>query len=200
VLGTGSFVGFPSFYMQPDKTPRNIETPRGLKAGESARHDALRIWITDLLKRVAGEPLSGLGHIVAVWQAYGGIVLRRLFSTFAQGWPGAGLLILRLAACSAVISRGLREFRTPQPIQPALVEVAAIIAGALLSVGLWTPIAGCLVAAFALWALIINPGDPWSSILLLAMGAALAMIGPGVWSLDARLFGWRRILIRDRQE
>jgi hypothetical protein len=35
VQGTRSFVGFPSFYMQPDKTPRNVETPGpGRKAGD----------------------------------------------------------------------------------------------------------------------------------------------------------------------
>jgi uncharacterized membrane protein YphA (DoxX/SURF4 family) len=45
-----------------------------------------------------------------------------------------------------------------------------------------------------LWALIVKCGDPWSNILLAAMGVALSMIGPGVWSLDARLYGWRRIL------
>ena len=149
---------------------------------------------------MAGEPLSGLGRIIAVWQAYGGIVLRRLFSTFAQGWPGVGLLILRLSTCSAVVARGLHQLRTPQSVQSGLVELAATIAGALLCVGLWTPIAGCLVAAFALWALIIDSGDPWISILVGAMGAALAMIGPGVWSLDARLFGWKRILIQDRKD
>ena len=106
---------------------------------------------------------------------------------------------MRLVACSAVVARGLREMRAAQPVQPAILELAAIIAGALLSVGLLTPVSGCLVAAFALWALITKSGDPWSSILLAAVGVALAMIGPGVWSLDARLFGWRRILIRDRQ-
>lgn len=86
-----------------------------------------------------------------------------------------------------------------QPVQPAILELTAIIAGALLSVGLWTPISGCLVAAFALWTLISGSGDPWSSILLAATGAALAMIGPGAWSIDARLFGWRRFPIRDRE-
>ena len=76
-------------------------------------------------------------------------------------------------------------------------ELAATLASALLAVGLWTPVSGCLVAAFELWDLITKPSDYWSSILLAAMGVALAMIGPGVWSLDARLFGWRRIVIRD---
>jgi uncharacterized membrane protein YphA (DoxX/SURF4 family) len=124
--------------------------------------------------------------------------LRRLFSTFAQGWPGAGLLILRLVACSAVFVFRLRGLETTQPIAGAILNFAAIIAGGLLSVGLWTPVSGCVVAAVALWALVTKSGDPWSNILLAAMCVALAMIGPGVWSLDARLFGWRRFVIRDR--
>jgi putative oxidoreductase len=120
--------------------------------------------------------------------------LRRLFSTFAQGWPGAGLLILRLVACSAVVASGLDRLGSAQPGEPEILQVAAIIVSGLLLVGMWTPVSGCLVAAFALWALIVKCGDPWSNILLAAMGVALSMIGPGVWSLDARLFGWRRIL------
>lgn len=151
------------------------------------------------LKRVEREAQRGIGRNVAVWQAYEGILVRRLFSTFAQGWPGAGLLILRLIACSAVVARGLRELTAVLPVQPAVLELTAIIAAVLLFVGLWTPVSGCVVAAFALWALISKSDDPWGSILLAATGVALAMIGPGVWSLDARLFGWRRILIRDRQ-
>ena len=136
----------------------------------------------------------GLVRETAEWHAYYGILLRRLFSTFAQGWPGAGLLILRLVACSTVVASGLRGLRVAQPGEPEILEVAAIIASGFLVVGLWTPVSGCLVAAFALWALIVKCGDPWSNILLAAMGVALSMIGPGVWSLDARLFGWRRIL------
>jgi putative oxidoreductase len=124
--------------------------------------------------------------------------VRRLFSTFAPGWPGVGLLILRLVASSSMVARGLPGLRAAQALQPAILELAAVLAGAFLAVGLWTPVSGCLVAAFALWDLITKPGDHWSSILLGAMGVALAMIGPGVWSLDARLFGWSRIVIRDR--
>ncbi|HXJ39787.1 MAG TPA: hypothetical protein VNH18_10950 [Bryobacteraceae bacterium] len=119
--------------------------------------------------------------------------MRRLFSTFAQGWPGAGLLILRLVACSAIFAFRLRGLEAAQPM-----SVPPMIAGALLSVGLWTPVSGCVVAAFALYAAITKSSDPWNNILLAAMCIALAMIGPGVWSLDARLFGWRRTVIRDR--
>jgi uncharacterized membrane protein YphA (DoxX/SURF4 family) len=136
----------------------------------------------------------GIVREVAEWHLCKEIVLRRLFSTFAQGWPGAGLLILRLVACSTVVASGLHRMEVAQPGEPAILEVAAIIVSGLLLVGLWTPVSGCLVAAFALWALLVRCGDPWSNILLAAIGVALSMIGPGVWSLDARLFGWRRIL------
>jgi putative oxidoreductase len=125
--------------------------------------------------------------------------MRRLFSTFAQGWPGAGLLILRLVAATATVACGLHGWTAAQS-ELATLGIAAIIAGALLSIGLWTPVSGCLVAAFALWALMTHSGDPWRNILMAGMGVALSMIGPGAWSLDARLFGWRRILIRDRED
>lgn len=124
--------------------------------------------------------------------------MRRLFSTFAQGWPGAGLLILRLVAASTAVGCGLHSLSAAQS-GPAVLGIAAIVGGALLSIGLWTPVSGCVVAASALWALLIKAGDPWRNILLAGMGLALSMIGPGAWSLDARLFGWRRILIRDRE-
>ena len=110
-----------------------------------------------------------------------------------------GLLILRLVACGAAFNLALRGLERAQPHEPAIVQFAAMIAGALLAVGLWTPVSGCLVAVAALWAFITRSGDPWSNILLAAIGAALSMIGPGVCSLDSRLFGWRRNLIRDRQ-
>jgi putative oxidoreductase len=125
--------------------------------------------------------------------------MRRLFSTFAQGWPGAGLLILRLVAGSAALVIGFPGVRAAQAVGVATLEGAAVIGGVLLLAGLWTPFSGCLVGAFALGSLIVESGDPWRNILLASIGVALAMIGPGVWSLDARIFGWRRIDVRGRE-
>jgi len=69
----------------------------------------------------------------------------------------------------------------------------AIAAGILLLAGLWTPVAATLVAIFQLWSIFSQPGDPWTRILLGTLGIALGLLGPGAWSVDARLFGWKRI-------
>lgn len=68
-------------------------------------------------------------------------------------------------------------------------------AGILLLVGLWTPVVGALVAVAELWVFFSSSGDPWMAILLAVLGGSLAMIGPGAWSVDARLFGRRHIEI-----
>jgi uncharacterized membrane protein YphA (DoxX/SURF4 family) len=49
-----------------------------------------------------------------------------------------------------------------------------------------------------IWDIFSRRGDPWTNILLITLCAALVLLGPGAWSVDARLFGWKRIDIRDR--
>jgi putative oxidoreductase len=72
-------------------------------------------------------------------------------------------------------------------------------AGILLLAGLWTPIAGALVMVIELLNVFSQAGDPWIPILLGTLGAALALLGPGGWSVDAYLFGWKRIDPPDRK-
>ena len=80
-----------------------------------------------------------------------------------------------------------------------MLHVLGAGAGILLVVGLWTPIAGAAVTLIELWNILSQAGDPLIPILLGAFGAALALLGPGGWSLDCRLFGWKRIDLRDRK-
>jgi uncharacterized membrane protein YphA (DoxX/SURF4 family) len=116
--------------------------------------------------------------------------LRRLFSTFARGWPGVGLLLMRLVTGIALIDAGVTKLWGGPPFGPTILCVI---------VGLWTPIAGLLLVVIEVWKAFSHPGDPWTRILLATLGAALALLGPGAWSVDARLFGWKRIDIRDRK-
>jgi len=142
--------------------------------------------------------LSGFVLNTAIWDPETGSSLRRLFSTFAYGWPGAGLLFMRLVGGIAVISHGLTRLGIGPPIGSVILDLLAIVAGIFLLAGLWTPVSGSLVAVLGLWNIISQPGDPWADILLGTIGATLALVGPGAWSIDARLFGWKRIDVHDR--
>jgi putative oxidoreductase len=95
--------------------------------------------------------------------------------------------------------RSVTTLREGLPLGSAVLDVFTAGLGILLLVGLWTPVAGTLVAVVELWSAFSHPHDPWTYIFLGTFGAALALIGPGAWSVDARLFGWRRIDIRDRK-
>ena len=124
--------------------------------------------------------------------------MRRLFSSFAHGRPGVGLLIMRLAAGITVIIAGAAQLLSAGSLEPAIMLMLGIAAGLLLIFGFWTPIAGLLVAVLQLWPLCPPPCDLWTRILLAALGVGLALLGPGAFSVDARLFGWKRIDFRDR--
>src|SRR5215469_2903757 len=75
----------------------------------------------------------------------------------------------------------------------ATASLLLIGAGILLMLGLWTPIAGTIVALVELWKILTLPGDKAVWLLLGTIGCAVAMLGPGLWSVDARLFGWKRV-------
>ena len=124
--------------------------------------------------------------------------MQRLFSSFASGWPGTGLLLLRLVVGIAMIDCGVvRLWGDPATILLTVLSVLEIGAGLLLLAGLWTPIAGTLVAGLEAWKIFLTHGNLWIYIPLGTLGAALAMLGPGAYSIDARLFGRKHIDIRE---
>jgi putative oxidoreductase len=123
--------------------------------------------------------------------------VRRLFSNFAAGAPGLGLLLLRLAAGTGLMAQGVRSLRVVPLSGPTLLHVVMIGIGLLLLVGLWTPIAGAMLAILAIVHAALHLTNPWTCVLMGILGAALALLGPGLWSIDARLFGWKRIRIPD---
>jgi hypothetical protein len=117
--------------------------------------------------------------------------LQRLFSSFANGWPGFGLLVQRLVTGIALLSVGIAQLKTPAA-SLMIPEVTGAALGLFILAGLWTPAAGTLVAAVELW-IVLAGGNIWMSLMLAVFGGTLAMIGPGAWSIDARLFGRKRI-------
>jgi putative oxidoreductase len=123
--------------------------------------------------------------------------VQRLFSTFAGGWPGTGLLFMRLIAGIALMDGVVTRLLSDPSIQLIVLSVLAIGAGLFLLAGLWTPVAGTLVAVIEVWNILLLPENLWIYILLGTIGASLAMVGPGAWSIDARLFGRKHIEIRE---
>jgi uncharacterized membrane protein YphA (DoxX/SURF4 family) len=128
--------------------------------------------------------------------------VQRLFSTFADGWPGAGLLLLRLLTGVALLHFGISSVREGPPPLTVVLQVIGMATAVLLLVGMFTPVAGVLAAAAKLWLAISrfssHSDDLWVALSQALLVAALAMIGPGAWSIDARRYGRKRIEIPER--
>jgi putative oxidoreductase len=104
-----------------------------------------------------------------------------------------------LVAGIAAFVHGFTKLQAALPAGSILLQALSIAAGALLLAGLWTPVSGSLLAALQLWNWFsVKPADPWPDIFLATIAAALALLGPGAWSVDARLFGWKRIDLGNR--
>jgi uncharacterized membrane protein YphA (DoxX/SURF4 family) len=127
-----------------------------------------------------------------------------LYSVFPRGRVGAGLLFLRTTLGVVMLARGLLLADSPSIAAGATpTAIFGLVAGALLIIGLLTPIASLVVAAASAgaWVLsssIVPAGLFDSGVAALLAGAiafALVLLGPGAFSADARLFGPREILI-----
>jgi hypothetical protein len=104
-----------------------------------------------------------------------GFHIRHLVSrNYPSGISGVGLLLLRLSIAAALLSRG-----TDTPI---------LAGAALVVLGFLNPLSALLAAILA--AVSPNP-----SMINAAICLSLLLIGPGAFSLDARLFSRREIVI-----
>ena len=102
-------------------------------------------------------------------------------------------MLQRLVTAAALVCSATSHLHPTPQIGEIGAQIIDVAAGLLLLIGLWTPVVGVLVAAHELWSVFTGTGDPWMSLVLATLGATLAMIGPGAWSIDARLFGRKHI-------
>ena len=119
--------------------------------------------------------------------------MQRLYSTFPNALPGKGLLVLRLAVGIPMILGGA-PYLARFPVLPSVLPAGLLIAvGILLVVGLWTPFAAGVHMIVAAWAAFSAPTFEISCMASAAVGLGLVLLGPGATSVDALLFGRRRI-------
>jgi putative oxidoreductase len=131
-----------------------------------------------------------------------GSALQRLFSTFPDGWPGFGLLLLRLGVGIALVYLGIcRFFATPGTPTTVARDFIEALGGVFLLAGLWTPAMGALIAIDELWIAFsldsLPPDSRLIHLFIAVLTAGVAMLGPGAWSIDARLFGRKRFRMAD---
>jgi putative oxidoreductase len=126
---------------------------------------------------------------------------RRSFPAFPDGWPGHGLLLLRLALGLLLIYWGAANLVAAHIT--AIPDLAAAIAGIFLVFGLFTPVAGMVIVPAQVWMAFssgfANDGERPMRLFLAAAAASVAMLGPGAWSVDARRFGRKVFEIGESQ-
>ena len=119
--------------------------------------------------------------------------LQRLFSTFAEGWPGAGLLLQRVLTSTILLYCAFIHLLAAARLAPNFPYLIAGTAGVFLLLGLWTPLAGATIAILGALVFFAYPGHSPTAIIVAVLGATVAMIGPGRWSIDAKLYGRKHL-------
>jgi len=131
--------------------------------------------------------------------------LHRFYSTFPSGWSGFGLLLLRAALGATLIMQGLAYLLALKDLRFGswVMCLLAFCSGGVLLMGFLTPFASALAflgglgAAFS-WLPAPSwnffSGNPLSTDAIL-IALAVVFLGPGAFSLDAHLFGRRKIII-----
>jgi uncharacterized membrane protein YphA (DoxX/SURF4 family) len=134
--------------------------------------------------------------------------LNRLFHAFPAGRSGLGLLLLRSVIGIVIVWGGGADLMSGSErgiLSYTLVSIA-LLGGVLLMIGLATPVAALIAALEAASMLfpIVPPDEPvpYASILccfvVTVSAASLVLLGPGAFSLDARLFGWHEVILPPR--
>ena len=127
---------------------------------------------------------------------------------FPGGRHGTGLLFLRFGVAIIAAVQGGSYFvdSAPHTILENIVGAVTVLSGLSLALGFLSPLASTLIGM-----VVVATGAHWipsparslldarlPTLLALAMAVSVLILGPGAFSVDARLFGRREIIIPRR--
>jgi hypothetical protein len=125
--------------------------------------------------------------------------VQRLFSMFPTGLPGAALLLMRIVVAGILLVSTLSS-ESVQNISPWKALLLAVT-GILLCLGALTPLASAI--SIVVEAMYWSGCDGLKSANLalhMLVSVAVFILGPGAYSIDAKMFGRRRILPRSERD
>ncbi len=120
--------------------------------------------------------------------------MQRLFNSFPGGGAGLALVILRFAVGASLLAPLVSGARLcPGSAVEVLVTLSGM-AAALLVIGYWTPIAATAAIVLSVFSVWLCPAGTVNA-LLIAILVSIALLGAGAYSVDARLYGRRRLVV-----
>jgi uncharacterized membrane protein YphA (DoxX/SURF4 family) len=121
--------------------------------------------------------------------------MQRLYSMFPGSLAGVGLLILRMAVIGSILECAYAQRHFFGSVGWAEVAIGAVVL--LIGIGILTPVTcGVGVIIELLYAFHSHSAGAWHVIPALLATLSLCLLGPGAFSLDARFFGRRRVIVR----
>jgi len=124
------------------------------------------------------------------------VAVDRLFSLFPQAAASFGLILLRIAVAGALHLDASGHFVISRP---DWAMAALWVCSAALLAGFLTPLFAGVGAVLAL-TLVGGVSDSFAPVVRAVTAVALSLLGPGAYSLDARLFGPRTVVMTMRRE
>jgi hypothetical protein len=130
-------------------------------------------------------------------------LVQRFYTAFPRGWPGAALFVMRVIIALILLVQASYYLREPDASPAALASgLAAGVAAGFLLIGFLTPVVASAAAlgALGIWLSLLPACRPTlfdsktPSVLALTILLAIVCLGPGTFSVDARMFGRREII------
>ena len=119
---------------------------------------------------------------------------------FPQGGPGIGLLLLRIAVAAMFVLNVTHRFNFSLPALYWAVVFFIVLTSLLLCIGFLTPVLAAVACVAAIANLFLADQTIVVYILRILTSAALFLLGPGAYSVDARLFGLRVTVVPPRKD